>query len=94
MQVKTDTRYREYYSNVGDIKIIYNISNPIDQEADNISIRIDRSDKTIGNGSISRNGRMNISIVESGNLSVLETKNVFDTIFDDVNSVFNPQILE
>ncbi|UWD57073.1 MAG: hypothetical protein [Bacteriophage sp.] len=94
MQVKKDTRYREYYSNIGNINIVYNISNPSDQEADSVSIRIDKDDKTIGNGTINRNGRMSMSIVESGDLSVLETKNVLDTIFEDVNSVFNPQILE
>lgn len=91
MQVKKDTRYREYYSNIGNINIVYNISNPSDQEADSVSIRIDKDDKTIGNGTINRNGRMSMSIVESGDLSVLETKNVLDTIFEDVNSVFNPQ---
>lgn len=94
MQVKKDTRYREYYSNIGNINIVYNISNPSDQEADSVSIRIDKDDKTIGNGTINRNGRMSMSIVESSDLSVLETKNVLDTIFEDVNSVFNPQILE
>lgn len=94
MQVKKDTRYREYYSNIGNINIVYNIINPSDQEADSVSIRIDKDDKTIGNGTINRNGRMSMSIVESGDLSVLETKNVLDTIFEDVNSVFNPQILE
>lgn len=94
MQVKKDTRYREYYSNIGNINIVYNISNPSDQEADSVSIRIDKDDKTIGNGTINRNGRMSMSIVESGDLSVLETKNVLDTIFEDVNNVFNPQILE
>lgn len=94
MQVKKDTRYREYYSNIGNINIVYNISNPSDQEADSVSIRIEKDDKTIGNGTINRNGRMSMSIVESGDLSVLETKNVLDTIFEDVNSVFNPQILE
>lgn len=94
MQVKKDTRYREYHSNIGNINIVYNISNPSDQEADSVSIRIDKDDKTIGNGTINRNGRMSMSIVESGDLSVLETKNVLDTIFEDVNSVFNPQILE
>ena len=87
MQVKKDTRYREYYSNIGNINIVYNISNPSDQEADSVSIRIDKDDKTIGNGTINRNGRMSMSIVESGDLSVLETKNVLDTIFEDVNSV-------
>lgn len=94
MQVKKDTRYREYYSNIGNINIVYNISNPSDQEADSVSIRIDKDDKTIGNGIINRNGRMSMSIVESSDLSVLETKNVLDTIFEDVNSVFNPQIPE
>lgn len=94
MQVKKDTRYREYYSNIGNINIVYNISNPSDQEADSVSIRIDKDDKTIGNGTINRNGRMSMSIVESSDLSVLETKNVLDTIFEDVNSVFNPQIPE
>lgn len=94
MQVKKDTRYREYYNNIGNINIVYNISNPSDQEADSVSIRIDKDDKTIGNGTINRNGRMSMSIVESSDLSVLETKNVLDTIFEDVNSVFNPQILE
>ncbi len=94
MQVKKDTRYREYYSNIGNINIVYNISNPSDQEADSVSIRINKDDKTIGNGTINRNGRMSMSIVESGDLSVLETKNVLDTIFEDVNNVFNPQIPE
>ena len=69
MQVKKDTRYREYYSNIGNINIVYNISNPSDQEADSVSIRIDKDDKTIGNGIINRNGRMSMSIVESSDLS-------------------------
>lgn len=92
MRVRTDTRYRECYNSVGDIEITYNISNQSGQEAESVSIRIGNKDgKTVGNGTVFRNGRMLLSLSEEGGLDIATIKAVCDTILKDVDSVFNPQ---
>ena len=62
MRVRTDTRYRECYNTVGDASLTYNISHRSDQEAESVSFRIDKGGVAIGNGSVSRNGRLILSV--------------------------------
>lgn len=90
MRVRTDTRYRECYNTVGDASLTYNISHHSDQEAESVSFRIDKGGVAIGNGSVSRNGRLILSVSEEGGLSMSELRAVCDTLLDDAGSVFNP----
>ena len=90
MRVRTDTRYRECYNNVGDVSLTYNISHRSDQEAESVSFRIEKGGVAVGNGSVHRNGRLILSVSEEGGLGMAELRAVCDTILDDVDGVFNP----
>ena len=90
MRVKTDTRYRECYNEAGDVSLTYSVSHRSDQEAESVSVRVDKDGVAIGNGTVFRNGRLILSVSEEGGLDMAGLKAVCDTILDDVDGVFNP----
>lgn len=91
MEVSKDIRTREGRNSVYDCDISYSITQRTDETPSNVSVSIKEKycGDHIGNAQFYKDGKVYISLPGSVFIDYTNMKEIFDTIIDDVTSVFN-----